>query len=85
VSAPVGRFRPNPFGLYDVLGNVWEWTCSAYGGTEKDCASKSSSDRRVTRGGFWNARPRHVRSATRRGTTPGNRVNILGFRLARTP
>jgi formylglycine-generating enzyme required for sulfatase activity len=57
VTAPVGRFRPNPFGLYDMLGNALEWTCSVYdadyGGAEKDCANKGSSGRRVIRGGSW--------------------------------
>jgi formylglycine-generating enzyme required for sulfatase activity len=89
VSAPVGQFSPNAFGLYDMLGNVKEWTCSLYdkdyGGAEKDCASKDSSDRRVTRGGSWNYFPLYVHSANRDWDTPDSRLNNIGFRLARTP
>ncbi|MEA3278010.1 MAG: SUMF1/EgtB/PvdO family nonheme iron enzyme, partial [Pseudomonadota bacterium] len=56
--APVARFRPNDYGLYDVLGNLWEWTCSnydeGYGGSEKGCVSNKRADgRRVLRGGSW--------------------------------
>ncbi|MEA3410138.1 MAG: formylglycine-generating enzyme family protein, partial [Pseudomonadota bacterium] len=61
--APVARFRPNEFGLYDMLGNLWERTCSnydeGYGGSEKECVSnKHASGRRVGRGGSWYGRPR---------------------------
>lgn len=87
VTAPVGRFKANGYGLHDMLGNVWEWTCSVYqsvyGGEEKRCAEEG--DRRVDRGGSWNPRPRLVRSAYRSGSAPDNRNSRLGFRLARTP
>jgi formylglycine-generating enzyme required for sulfatase activity len=89
VSAPVGRLRPNLFGLYDTLGNVWEWTCSdydaAYGGAEKECASKGSDARRLVRGGAWHSKPRYVRSADRFRNTPHYHNTNVGFRLARTP
>ena len=89
VSAPVGRFDSNAFGLHDMLGNVWEWTCSkydsAYGGEERRCADKAASDLRVIRGGSWDYRPRFVRSANRSWGGPGSRFNFIGFRLARTP
>jgi len=89
VTAPVGQFRPNLFGLYDILGNAWEWTCSVYdkdySGAEKACASKGSTDRRVIRGGGWTDGPRDVRSAGRGGDTPDFRDGFIGFRLARTP
>ncbi len=52
-TAPVGSFAPNPFGLYDTTGNVWEWTCSEYEdkytGREQRCAK--SADRFAVRGG----------------------------------
>jgi formylglycine-generating enzyme required for sulfatase activity len=55
--APVGSFKPNPFGLYDTAGNVWEWTCSEwqtdFNGSEAECAKPDASARRVSRGGSW--------------------------------
>ena len=88
VTAPVGQFQPNDFGLYDMLGNVWEWTCSEftdpYGGAEKRCASAGNTRGRVLRGGSWSDRPRSVRSAIRNGHSRGVRGSNLGFRLIRT-
>ena len=88
-TAPVGQLRANDFGLYDMLGNVWEWTCSdydaAYRGAEQKCASKGSSALRVIRGGAWVNHPRGVRSANRTRLAPDSRGNGVGFRLARTP
>jgi formylglycine-generating enzyme required for sulfatase activity len=86
--AAVGSYRANAYGLYDMLGNVWEWTCSAYdegyGGAEQRCVSKNDASRRVNRGGSWNNKPRNVRSANRNRNTPDNRNNNLGFRLAQS-
>ena len=88
-NAPVGRFGPNSFGLYDMLGNVWEWTCSvyekAYRGLEKDCGSIGGKGLRVPRGGSRDSHPPSVRSANRGGNTPDYREYKVGFRLARTP
>jgi formylglycine-generating enzyme required for sulfatase activity len=84
-TAPVGSFSPNRFGLHDMLGNVWEWTCSAYtdryDGSEKACVNDAGA-RRVSRGGSWGSRPADVRSAARGGGGPPDRGDILGFRLA---
>ncbi len=90
VSAPVGRFAPNNFGLHDMLGNVWEWTASpwdeAYAGGEKRAASPSEGGNRVNRGGSWVGGPRSVRAASRNGlNAPATRVGGLGLRLARIP
>jgi formylglycine-generating enzyme required for sulfatase activity len=86
-TAPVGRFRANGWGLYDMLGNVWEWTCSGYdenyGGAESECISKNRADPRVLRGGSWDNYPHRVRAANRYGDTPAFRTSGLGFRLAR--
>ena len=86
-TAPVGSFAPNAWGLYDMLGNVWEWTCSAfdanYGGAEQRC--DASGERRSFRGGSWNTKPGWVRSAHRFRLTPGFRGKGLGLRLARSP
>ena len=87
-AAPVGSFMPNGFGLYDGLGNVREWTCSAYAnlfdGSESECASKNRADGlRVLRGGSWDGVAAWVRSAARGRIDPADRDDILGFRPAR--
>ena len=74
-TAPVGSFSANGFGLYDVHGNVWEWVEDCW---EGDCG------RRVLRGGSWLNYPRDLRSAFRIRYTSGDRINLLGFRVART-
>ena len=83
-TAPVGSFRTNPHGLYDMLGNVWEWTCSAYDaryrGMEHRCASNPGAG--VVRGGSWSNSPRWVRSAARFESGIDARFDIVGFRLA---
>ncbi|MCP4697146.1 MAG: formylglycine-generating enzyme family protein [Gammaproteobacteria bacterium] len=88
VTAPAGNYLPNAFGLYDMLGNVWEWTCSEwdsdYGGDEKRCSSKNHANgRRVLRGGSWGSEPAGARSAVRYNYTPDGRDDNLGFRPAR--
>ncbi len=85
VTSPVGRFKPNEFKLYDMLGNAWEWTCSEYdrnfGGGEKRCISAGDA-LRALRGGSWSNAPSFVRSARRSGTRPSDRHSTDGFRLA---
>ena len=89
-TAPVGLFEPNGFGLYDVLGNVWEWTqdCwnESYSGAPADGSAWSSGDcsQRVLRGGSWSYGPRFLRSANRYWFEAGSRLNVIGFRVART-
>ena len=89
-TAPVGGYGPNAFGLYDVHGNVWEWTedCwnASYAGAPTDGSAWLSGDcsRRVYRGGSWGSDPRNVRSAIRDRDTTDSRNVALGFRLART-
>jgi len=86
-TAPVGTFAANPFGLFDTVGNVWEWTCSEYQdrytGKEQRCAEEGSL--RVLRGGAWSDWPRFVRAANRNGGSRGYRSDGVGFRLARLP
>jgi formylglycine-generating enzyme required for sulfatase activity len=90
VVAPVGKYAPNRFGLYDMLGNVAEWTCSeydsAYAGGETRCADPNAAGgRRVLRGGSWTEFPELLRFAYRFPTVPGNRKFDYGFRLVLAP
>jgi len=81
-NTPVGQY-PNgisPEGCYDMSGNVWEWTSSLY---EKD-AKKATSANRVIRGGGWYGLARLCRAAVRDYFGPGIRLNVIGFRLARS-
>ena len=89
-TAPVGSFAANAFGLYDMHGNVWEWTQDCRNGSYKDAPSDGTAwlsgncGRRVLRGGSWYYDPYFLRSAFRVSNTTGDRVNSVGFRLART-
>ncbi len=73
---PVGQKKPNEWGLYDMAGNVWEWTDSWY---------DSSHSSRVIRGGSWYYFAGRCRSDCRRRGAPGGRVNFIGFRLVFVP
>jgi formylglycine-generating enzyme required for sulfatase activity/serine/threonine protein kinase len=85
-TLPVGSLEANAWGLYDVAGNVWEWTCSLYdkdyGGAESKCAGKDESGSRSLRGGSWDGLPHWVRAANRHGYRPDGRIGTIGFRLA---
>ncbi len=73
VSAPVGSYPPNAWGLQDMHGNVAEWTASAY--------QSLPGDRRVVRGGSWYDRPKDARASSRAGYYPWQRVFDVGFRV----
>ncbi|MEM7504938.1 MAG: SUMF1/EgtB/PvdO family nonheme iron enzyme, partial [Pseudomonadota bacterium] len=85
---PVKLKQPNPWGLYDTLGNVWEWNASgksAYeSGSSIDPHKKPEArGDRVIRGGSWISSARSVRAAYRIWGEPGDRDDFLGFRAAR--
>ena len=79
-TQPVARKKPNPWGLYDMLGNVWEWCENVWesGGTEKS----EPSAHRVIRGGSWNYDAQYVRAACRNHSGPSHRSIYVGFRCA---
>lgn len=92
VTAPVGRFQPNAFGVFDMLGNVREWTCSEYEekytGKEQSCKidknnAKENAISRVIRGGSWLNTSWSVRAAYRDWYQQDYRLNFVGFRLVK--
>jgi formylglycine-generating enzyme required for sulfatase activity len=94
-TVPVGSFQPNPFGLYNVHGNVWEWVEDVlhenYAGAPTDGSAWTTGGYqtlRVVRGGSWDSMPVGLRSAYRYWGGPAegfmNVSNTLGFRIART-
>ena len=80
----VGRFQPNPFGLYDTLGNVEEWVDDWYNMYEADGSSsrKSQQQLKVTRGGSHGTELYYLRSANRQAAVPTEKNWFIGFRIA---
>ncbi|MBF0465404.1 MAG: formylglycine-generating enzyme family protein [Nitrospirae bacterium] len=87
VSAPVGSFKPNAYGLYDMLGNAWEWVEDVYNAEAYSKLPKSNpiyegvGEYRVERGGGWSNGPLGIRSSHRVGLSPSFGHRSLGFRL----
>jgi len=88
----VGHKLPNAFGIFDMHGNVWEWTQDCwhqnYAGAPTDGSAWTtgcSFNYRVLRGGSWSSNPADLRSAIRCWYYPVSRNISSGFRLARTP
>ncbi|MEI2741074.1 MAG: SUMF1/EgtB/PvdO family nonheme iron enzyme [Candidatus Competibacter sp.] len=86
VTAPVASYQPNNLGVYDMAGNVWEWTCSEYaqdyGDSEQNCSDKRGNEGlRAVRGGSWNSGPGELRAAKRLARKPDYRDAMTGFRV----
>ena len=87
-TTPVGKFPANAYGLHDMHGNVYEWCADhwhgSYEGAPKDGStwlSDEDSTPRVIRGGSWGLNPWYCRSAYRYTFNPGDRYNVIGFRV----
>ena len=89
-TRPVGTFRANPWGVYDLHGNVGEWVEDCYADTYASTPVNGvpnisgACSSRVLRGGSWFVNPGYLRSADRVRDRPADRGNGIGFRLART-
>jgi formylglycine-generating enzyme required for sulfatase activity len=87
---PVDSFEANPWGLFNVHGNVWDWTADCWNdsnqGNPGNGSARTTSDclARVIRGGSWSLVPQILRAASRRGNFSVLRNGYTGFRLART-
>jgi formylglycine-generating enzyme required for sulfatase activity len=90
--APVGSFPPNGYGIYDLTGNVWEWTADWFdpdyfkNSAKQNPAGPEAGEERVLRGGGWMCSTNYCqgfRVAARNHTPPDSGLNNLGFRCAR--
>jgi formylglycine-generating enzyme required for sulfatase activity len=90
-TAPVGSYKPNAFGLYDMVGNVYEWVEDCVHYDYDDAPTDGSAwieggdcNNHMDRGGSWNFSPDVLRSAARDSSGTGQRIDNLGFRVGRT-
>jgi len=88
-TMPVGQYPPNPYGLYDMSGNVWEWCYDWYheeyykNSPDKNPTGSSKGEYRISRGGSWSDVALGMRCAYRIETGPWSGLNYVGFRCAR--
>jgi formylglycine-generating enzyme required for sulfatase activity len=89
-TVPVESFAPNPWGLYQVHGNVWEWTEDCWNDSNRGSLDNGAAqtrnldcDRHVVRGGSWYDSPVFLRSASRGNYPSDSRSDSIGFRVAR--
>ena len=89
-TRPVGSYRANGFGLYDMHGNVWEWVQDCWNNNYRGAPSNGDAwksgdcSRRILRGGSWINNPGNLRAANRFRFVTGSRDYSDGFRVART-
>jgi formylglycine-generating enzyme required for sulfatase activity len=89
-ASPVGSLLPNVFGLYDMHGNVWQWTDDCFHDSYRDAPTHGSAwtmgdcNRRILRGGSWSSPALALRSAVRDWNSSDHRYMTYGFRAART-
>jgi formylglycine-generating enzyme required for sulfatase activity len=85
-TAPVGSFPPNAFGVYDMLGNVWQWVQDCYqpGYAAPADGSALECNTRFPRGGGWNSPSNLLRAAYHNTATTPVRSTVVGFRVARS-
>jgi formylglycine-generating enzyme required for sulfatase activity len=88
--APGAQYKPNAFGVYDIIGNAREWVMDCYTasylGRPEDARAwtwQGGCERRGVRGGSWASRPRDARAAARGAELSGHRQSVLGFRVVR--
>ena len=88
-TSPVGSFKPNGFGLYDVHGNVYEWTADCWNDNLKWAPADGGAwrwgdcRRRTIKSGTWDNSPFNIRSANRAGLAESVRAANVGIRVAR--
>jgi len=90
MSHPVGLKKPNPWGLYDMHGNIMEWCLDRYervtgGAKVNNSAASATGNLRVARGGSWLYEAKACRSANRDDYAPSNRCSDIGFRVVLAP
>ena len=89
-TAPVGSLAANAFGLYDLIGNVWEWTADCFAddyssaGSDSAARALSNCQTRTVRGGDWFSTPASLRPAVRAKANPDAHHDDIGFRVVRT-
>jgi formylglycine-generating enzyme required for sulfatase activity len=87
----VGQKKPNPWGLYDTQGNVWEW-CQDWFDPDyyltsppADPPGPAQGEKKILRGGSWGANVSYSRSSVRIAFPPGQKNFYFGFRIVREP